>query len=833
MMRISKAIAFAFAMTLLPSGIAHGDDLVVLPGRSTLTNRESRQRLLVQQTAKGEIGRNVNDRASWTTSDAKVAVVEAGSVVPVGDGRATLTATVDGKTAAVDVVVSGTGEPFAWSFRNHVEPVLAKRGCNSGACHGALAGKGGFRLSLRGYDPSADHFNIVKLDGGRRVELADPGRSLILAKPQGAIPHKGGIRFTPDSRDYRILAEWIAAGATAPGVEEHRVASLEVSPERSLHTLGESQPIIVRAQFDDGQLEDVTHWVKWSSTDEAVCRVDDDGIASIVGPGEGAVVAWYASKIAIARITVPYESVKPAQGEIVDQRKPRNFIDEHVDRQLARLNLPSSPGCTDAEFLRRATVDTIGRLPTLDEARDFLASTAPNKRDALIDSLLAKPDFADYWTYKWSDLLTLNSTRILPDALKAYYQWLHQRVASNMAWDQLVREIVVATGESLENGATNFYALSQSPEDMTENTCQAFLGLSIGCAKCHNHPLEKWTNDQYYAMANLFARVKAKGWGGEARQGDGRRTVYVSQSGDLIQPRTGKPQPPTPLDGAALAIDDPGDRRVALASWLTAPGNPYFSRSITNRVWANFMGVGLVEKVDDLRASNPASNEALLSAAAEELVRQKFDLKALMKLILQSNAYQRSSRPLAGNRAEHRFYSRYYPRRMMAEVLHDAMVQVTDVPTKFEFVAIPGGDRQKTNFYPPGTRAIQLYDSAVDSYFLQAFGRNPRRIVCECERSDEPSIVQVLHISNGATLNEKLKTPDNRVGRLLKLRGVGMSDAAMIDEIYLTALCRYPTPAERTQLLEVLVPPGAPEERSVVEDLLWSLLSSREFLFNH
>jgi hypothetical protein len=334
-------------------------------------------------------------------------------------------------------------------------------------------------------------------------------------------------------------------------------------------------------------------------------------------------------------------------------------------------------------------------------------------------------------------------------------------------------------------------------------------------------------------MANLFARVKAKGWGGEANQANGRRTLYVAQSGDLIQPKTGKPQPPTPLDGRPLPLDDPRDRRTSLAEWLTAPDNPYFARSITNRVWANFFGVGLIEKVDDVRVSNPASNEALLKAAADYLVGKKFDLKALMKVLLQSNAYQRSSRPLAGNRGEHRFYSRYYPRRMMAEVLHDAIVQVTQVPTKFEFVVVPGGVRQKTDFYPLGTRAIQLYDSAVENYFLQAFGRNPRRIVCECDRSEEPTIVQVLHISNGDTLNQKLRAPGNRVEKLLNLRRGGMSDAALVDEIYLNCLARYPTDAERSKLLSMVPPPGAQDERQVVEDVCWGLLSSREFLFNH
>jgi hypothetical protein len=334
-------------------------------------------------------------------------------------------------------------------------------------------------------------------------------------------------------------------------------------------------------------------------------------------------------------------------------------------------------------------------------------------------------------------------------------------------------------------------------------------------------------------MANLFARVRAKGWGGDGRNGDGKRTLYVVETGELIQPRTGKPQPPTPLDAEPLPFDDPADRRVYFAEWLTSPENPYFARSITNRVWANFFGVGLIEPVDDLRMSNPASNEDLLSAAAAYLVEQDFNLKALMSVILQSNAYQRTSDPLPGNRDEDRFYSRYYPRRMMAEVLHDAIVQITEVPSTFNSVAFAGADRQKTDFYPQGTRAIELYDSAVENYFLQAFGRNQRRITCECERSDEPSMVQVLHLSNGSTINEKLQSAGNRVDELLRLRQSGMSDAALLDEVYLRCLARYPTTAERKSFLALLPDSGTADERIVLEDIFWALLTSREFLFNH
>ncbi len=819
----------SFIIGSLISSTAFANGVLVLPQDFTLSSSASTQRLIVNRVSGGSAQEQFAGPVAWSTDNPDVATVSDGGLVhPVNNGQTTITATFGDQTATAKVTVTGMDQPFTWSFRNHVLPVLSKAGCNSGACHGALAGKGGFKLSLRGYDPSTDHFNIVQQDRGRRIELSDPGRSLFLAKPSGAMPHKGGLRFETDSLQYRILSEWIAHGATPPSDDDPRIAGLEILPDASLHKPGQTQQMLVSAVYSDGRKEDVTHWVKWSSSNEAVCQVDDNGKVTVVGQGVGAIVGWYSSKLAIARITVPYSN----EGTF-EYAAARNFVDEQIDKQLALLRLPSSSRCSDAEFVRRAYVDTIGLLPTPDEVRKFLADGSADKRDKLIDELLARPEYVDYWTYKWSDVLMLNGTLLRPQPLKTYYLWIRGHVERNTPWDQFVRAVVTSTGSSVQNGAVNFYSLYQSPEEMSENACQAFLGLSVACAKCHNHPLEKWTNDQYYSMANLFARVKAKGWGGESRSGDGERTVYVATTGELVQPRTGKPQPPTPLDGESLPFDDPTDRRIHLANWLTSPENPYFARSIANRVWANFFGVGIVESVDDMRVSNPASNEELLSAAAKFVIDNKFDLKALMKAILQSNAYQRASEPLPGNKDDKRFYSSYYPRRMMAEVLHDGVVQITEVPSKFDQIGFPGADKQTTDFYPVGTRAIQLYDAAVENYFLTTFGRNQRRFVCECERSNEPSMVQVLHISNGDTLNEKLKTADNRVDKLLKLRREGMSDAALLDEIYLMCLARYPTESERNEFLAMLPEPGTADERVVLEDLFWAVLSSREFLFNH
>lgn len=491
-------------------------------------------------------------------------------------------------------VVLVAGEIFAAtpapSFSNDVLPVLSKAGCNSGGCHGALAGKGGFRLSLFGYNPESDHFGITREVLGRRIEPEDPARSLLLLKPTAALKHKGGKRLEVDSEEYRTLIRWIAAGAPGPRPGEARLQSLTVSPAESLAQSGGSLHLQVLAHYDNGTERDVTRLAKFTSTDETVASVDPLGNVSVIGPGEGAISVWYASRIVIARVTSPYPYSVPAD---VYSTSPRaNLIDDLVLAQLQRLHLRPSPRASDATFVRRAFLDTIGRLPTPEETRAFVTDPAPDRVARLVSSLLARKEYVDNWTYKWSDLLLVTGAQLRPEPMKAYYTWIRSQVETNAPWDRLVRGVITAQGSAVEDGASNFYAVHQDPESMAENVSQAFLSLSINCARCHNHPLEKWTNDQYYQFANLFARVRAKGWGGDARSGEGNRTLYVEPKGDLIQPRTGKAQPPAPLDAPPLPVGDTADRRQALADWLTAPGNPYFTRAIVNRVWAHYLGVG-------------------------------------------------------------------------------------------------------------------------------------------------------------------------------------------------------------------------------------------------
>ncbi len=826
MEKIITGILCGVTAIALGSGVA-AESLSILPLEVNLRGSEAMQHLLVQRTD-GEVYLGEERAAVLTTDRPDVAEIVDGVVYARGDGEATITATVGDETASRRVVVSAFDGDFAWSFSGHVLPVLTRQGCNMGACHGAVAGKGGFKLSLRAYDPPADYYTITREARGRRVEMADPARSLLLTKPTMATPHKGGKRLDPRSRDYRILAEWIAAGSKPPSENDAVIDRIEVSPPLSVLKKGDRQRLIVTAHYRDGSSLDVTDWAKFASADETVAMVDDDGVAEVIGHGEGAVTALFSSKVAMVRIRSPFQNTVP--DELFTAAPKANFIDELVIAQLAQLRLKPSGRCPDEDFIRRAHLDVIGVLPTVAETRAFLDDKNPDKRENLIDALLSREEFVDYWSYRWSDVFLVNGQLLRPDAVKAYYEWIRSGVEANLPWDEMARQVITAKGVSTGNGATNFYAVHQDPETIAENVSQAFLSLSIGCAKCHDHPLEKWTNDQYYAFANLFSRVRAKGWGGDTRNGDGVRTLYVEPRGELMQPRTGKPQLPAPLDGEALDPGDTGDRREALADWLTDPDNPYFARSITNRVWAAYFGRGLVDPVDDLRASNPASNEPLLAALSAYLVENWFDLKSLMRLILESETYQRSGEVLSENRDDSKYLSRHFPRRLMAEVLHDAISDVTGAPAVFNKVALNDGSTQDTAFYKEGTRALELYDSAVQSYFLKTFGRNDREITCECERTNQPSMVQVLHLANGDTLNGKLSSKQSIVERLLEEK---KSDEAVIEEAYLSTLSRFPRAHEREGFLALLQEGGEKDRRLALEDLYWALMTSREFLFQH
>jgi hypothetical protein len=798
-------------------------DLAVLPDSIVLSGRGSHQQLVVEARAGGSYIGNRTASSTFVSSNPNVAIVDdKGIVTAVGDGR-TFIAIRDGdKRASTVVEVVHAAAPYPLTFRNHVLPVLTRVGCNSGPCHGALAGKSGFKLTLRGYDPEADYLTLTRQATARRINKVEPARSLMLLKPTLAVSHGGGKRFTTGSAEYRVISDWIAAGTPAPSESDPSLTHLEVFPPAARLKPGDEQPIIVRARFSDGHAEDVTRWAKFATNEGAVATVGDDGVVKVQGTGEAAISASYLSRLVTARIASPFPAhVDPA----VYARAPRaNFIDEAVLAKLQELNLEPSPLSSDSEFIRRAYLDAAGILPEPEEVRTFLADTRPGKRARLIDALLERPEFVDYWAYKWSDLLLVSSKSLQSNAMWAYHNWIRESVAANKPWDRMAREILTASGNTLTNGAANYYVLHKNPIDVTENVALTFMGFSITCARCHNHPLERWTQKDYYQMANLFSRVAIKN-GGER----GDIIVFPARTGEINHPRLNAPMPPRPLDGQPLPLDSPQDRRQYFADWLVAPENPFFARAAVNRVWKNFMGRGLVEAVDDIRDANPPSNPALLAALTRDFVQHRFDLKELARTIMMSTTYQLTSKPTGTNAGDLKYHSHYIAKRLPAEVMLDAIGQVTGVRESF-----PGH---------PGRRALQLPDAAVESYFLTAFGRPPRVTAADSERQQEPSITQALHVINGDTINRKLRAPKGLIASLID----GNADSkTAVERLYLAALSRYPTEDELKMLTgaidQALARDGAAPDpgpaassprRRVLEDLAWAILTGTEFLFNH
>jgi hypothetical protein len=819
---------FLIAALLLTlwSPCATAADLRVYPPQVALTGGHASQRLLVVLSDNDEAVGDRTAQAKLTSSNPAVAMVGADATVrAVGDGEASITVTAEGKQTKVPVKVTNTKEPAADPFRNEVIPMLTRIGCNSGACHGALAGKGGLKLSLRGYNPESDHFVLTRQARGRRVDLQEPARSLVLRKPTLAQSHGGGQKLEVGSLDYQVLADWIAAGAPGPKADGPRVERIEVFPPAAVLKPNDSLQVVVRAWYTDGSARDVTSWAKFNSSEELVAAVDTEGRVKVSGHGEAAVTVWYSNFVAANRITSPLPNVVDAR---VFADAPRNnYIDDLVLRKLKKLNLPPSPPCTDAEFIRRAYLDAAGILPTVDEVSSFVHNNDPEKRAKLIDTLLERPEFVDYWAYKWSDLLLITTRRLPQPAVWSFYQYVRHGVATNKPWDRFAREILSVNGGSLHNGEANYFVLHKDISDLTEATAVTFLGTSITCARCHNHPLEKWTQDQYWSMANLFGRVSLK-------NGDrGGDVVVQSQpSGEVPHLRRGVPMLPTPLDGKPLPFDSPIDRRAHLAAWLTSADNPYFAKALVNRVWRNFMGRGIVEAEDDLRQTNPPTNPELFDALAKDFVVHKYDVKHMVRTIMNSAAYQRSSRPVQGNEGDDRFYSRYLIRRLSAEVLLDAYSQVTGVPTPFTQIGTGTGGQQNYGGYPLGTRALQLPDSLVVSPFLDAFGRPERAATCSCERQQDSSVGQALHVNNGKTLNDKIRAKTSRVEAWLK---ENVSDDEAVKRVFLMALCREPTPAEMMKFKGFLAEGTADREtgrRGALEDLFWAVLASKEFAFN-
>jgi len=786
-------------------------ELVVHPATIQLTGPRAEQRLIVLGVGADGRKYDLTRSATLTSGNGQIARVERGVVRPVGTGSTTLTVVANGVTATVPVRVEQATADLPVSFSREIEPILTKAGCNAGACHGAALGRGGFRLSLLGFDPLFDYAQIVQSNEGRRVVVHDPERSILLAKPALVMEHGGGERLKLHGPEYARIRQWLEDGAPAPKPTDARVTQLEVFPAARVMQPGEQQQLAVTAVWSDGTRQDVTATTQFDALNDGVAAVTREGLVMAKAPGETHIMIRFGGQATVAQITLPF-----ARLEAFPDFPTNNFIDTKLAAKWKELGLTPSPLCTDEEFLRRLHLDAIGTLPTPDEVRSFLADTDPKKRAKAIDRVLERAEFIDWWALKWGDLLRINRTALQEKGMWSFHNWVRAQVRDNVPVDQFVRDIVTAEGSTFLDGPANFFRIGRTAEDWAETTAQLFLGIRLGCAKCHHHPFEKWSQDDYYGLAAFFARIGTKNsqefgiFGAET-------VVFIRSSGETRHPRKGGIVQPLPPDAdAKQSWDDDFDRRKKLADWLTAPTNRLFARNIVNRFWGYTMGRGLVEPLDDMRATNPATNPELLDALADDFVHARFDLKHLLRTIFLSRAYQLSAAITEGNRADaaNVHFARRTVRRLTAEQLADAVDFAT-------------GSREKYPGLPLGTRAIQLPDSEVQSYLMDTFGRPARQVLCECERTTTPNIAQAMHLLNGTTLNRKIA---DKTGRVEKLVTDQMPLPQAIEELYLATWSRRPTADEAAKAAGWVK--SAPTVREGLQDLLWVLTNSREFLFN-
>jgi hypothetical protein len=698
------------------------------------------------------------------------------------------------------------------SFRLDVMPILMRSGCNTGSCHGAARGKDGFRLSLFGFDPEADYQRITREISGRRINLALTAESFLLTKATNAVPHGGGARIKPGDEYYNTLKRWLDTGAkNDPGPVPAVVAVVLDPPEGVLDGAGATQQLSLRAKYADGSERDVTSLAVFLTNNDNAAKVDATGLVTAGNRGEAFVMARFETH------TVGSHFITLPKGLAFQWANPpaANVIDELIHAKLQKLRINPSAICTDEEFLRRASLDICGVLPTSDEYRSFMASADPQKRAALVDQLLVRKEFVDLWVMKWSELMMIRTVpnEVSYKAMLLYYNWLQERIEANTPIDQLVRELLSAKGGTFTEPATNYFQHERDTLKTAENVAQVFMGMRIQCAQCHNHPFDRWTMDDYYGFANFFAQI------GRKRGEDPRETiVFNSGSGDVKHPVGGRVVPPKFLGGAVP--DTQGrDRREVLADWLASPANEYFGRNLVNIVWAHFFGSGIVDEVDDVRVSNPPVNKALLDVLATRFVESKYDFKQLVREICTSNAYQRSTQANETNADDDRNFSKARLRRIRSEVLLDVVTAATATQNKFQGL-------------PLGARAVQIADGNTSSYFLTTFGRATRGTACSCEVKMEPNLSQALHLLNGDTVQEKIASG----GVVKRMLDENRSAEQIVEEIYLRTLTRMPTEKERTALLEILQDPAAQDPAAIqrnLEDSFWAILNSREFVFNH
>jgi len=799
--------------------IPPADDMSIAPAQSTLTGRRATQQLVVTARA-GDLVQDQTRSVQWVSLNPQVATVSSkGQVVPKTNGTATIVARAGSLETSATVKVEGMDRPAPVSFRHDVIPALSQAGCNTGACHGTPTGKGALKLSLRGYLPDQDFLTLSRELSGRRINPLAAEASLILRKPLGEVPHEGGLRLARNSKSYEFIRDWIKEGAKDdPGAGA--VVRLQILPEaRVLNAPAKTQQLSVFAQGADGTVRDLTPICYYDSSNPAIAEVDSDGFVRFKSRGEVAIIAHYLNLVANIRLTHLVEVPGFAQAEV-----PRdNVIDRAVYNKLNRMRIRPSELSGDREFIRRAYLDVIGVLPTPDEVKKFLAdppesplghpkgrTAVGTRRDRVIDQLLARTEFVDFWALKFADVLRSNGRLIQTKGAYVFHRWIRTCLERNLPMDQFVRELLTSDGSTFKNPAANYYRISRDPETAVETTAQLFLGVRIQCAKCHNHPFERWTQDDYYGFAAFFSQIGRK----RGNLPD-EEVIYATGSGDVNQPRTGRTMKPKALGGPVL--DDPAqsDRRVRLAAWLSGPDNPFFAKSLVNRIWFHLIGRGIVEPVDDFRDSNPASNDELLDNLTTEFVKNGYDLKKLIRSIVQSRTYQLSATTNALNSDDSLYFSHALTKLLPAEVLLDAISTVTGAATSFDGL-------------PRGALAIQIPDGKMENPFLKTFGRPARELACECERESDSNLSQALQLIGGATVNGKLRDDNGRIAQLVKS---GKSPAQIAQELYSVALCREPTPTELAAAVKHLS--TSKEPRQAAEDLGWVLINSKEFLFRH
>jgi hypothetical protein len=809
--RWTKPIPFCAIVALLASlEPVHGATarLDLYPPDIQLRSSFAHQQIVVVATRPDGVTEDVTANSKISVADNRVARIETGVVYPTANGKTMLQAQYGGQSASTSLMVQDAAVARPISFRMDVMPVFMRAGCNTGGCHGSARGKDGFRLSLFGFDPEGDHFRLTRELGYRRVNLAVPEDSLVLQKALGAVPHSGGKRFDPSSEYAKTLVNWLQAGAPNDPPTVPIVESVELFPREILmEGAGAKQQMIARAHYSDGSQRDVTSLALFYGNNDNSAPVAPNGVVTAANRGEAFILARFNTKTVGSQAIVLPAGLKYSPPAI----PPANYIDELVNAKLQKLRILPSDICSDQAFLRRATIDIAGVLPSDEDYRAFLDDKSPDKRAKLVDRLLQRKAFAEIWAMKWAELLMVRSggeAQISYKSIYLYSTWLTEQIAGNVPLDQIVRQLLAARGGTFSSPATNFYQVERDTLKTAENVSQVFMGVRVQCAQCHNHPFDRWTMDDYYSFAAFFSQI------GRKEGEDYRETiVFNSGGGEVNHPIGGRVMEPKFLGGPKADCKGK-DRRQVLADWLTSPDNPFFAPSVANRIWGHFFGVGIVEPVDDVRVSNPPVNPDLYQQLGHKLVEYKYDFKRLVRDICLSQAYQRTTQTNASNEGDQRNFAHARVRRVQAEMLRDCITQVTETKDKFRGL-------------PLGARAVQIADGATSDYFLATFGRSPRETVCACDVRSEPTLSQALHLLNGDIVQNKV-----REGQVIqRLLAAKKSPEEIVRILFIRCLSRDPAPEEIDKFKKLIE--GQPKQAEALEDIFWSLLNSREFCFNH